>query len=307
MKRIHLVAAVAVALTAAFALHLARNDATSSARGATPAQATGATSSARVQPIAASAATIAGRATPANPYLTQRAVALLNPGRYPAALAVDHEQMLMRSIAACTPIPPEMRIAFEKKINSLLQSEKRSVMAYQAFVNRYCEGFSTVQAQQLLDGAFRGRKPSPEEAVTDRVVRTMLASAVPGDLSRVDAPTAQALQDIAASTPSPQLFEQSAFFLLRTQHAPDAMFSGLEDSVRMRFVGNPALAHHAVATARCRMFGGCDADSLLTMQSCFPNYCGYAARYGDKSGNDLTPSERELAQVIAQRLIAARK
>lgn len=238
------------------------------------------------------------------PYGVQRAADLLRPGLYPPELSVDHEQMLKRSIAACAQVPPEMQAEMQQQAKSMVASEKRSIMIWQAFVQRYCQGFSESQATALLSSQFEKRVPNAEDLAVDLPSKILVES---GNLSGLKKEDAEALDGILRKTQSPQIFEQSAFFLLSSPRAPETYLADLDEATRVRAINDVAIIHNAVTTARCHMFGGCDSSHLLAMQSCYPNECRYDSRYGDKSAAELSPNEREIANLIATRIVAQRQ
>jgi hypothetical protein len=237
-------------------------------------------------------------------YTVSRASDLLNPNLYPAALVADHEQMLKRSIAACMPVPIEAQAEMANQAKSRVKAETHSILLWQTFISRYCDGFSQTQAENLLASQFKERTPQPEEVKLNSMSQLLVEK---GSLHAMQKEDADKMDGILRTTSSPQLFEQATFFLLRSAHAPESYLSDLSEATRVRAASNVAIAHNAATTARCQLFGGCGSDSLLAMQSCYPFECRFDSRYGDKSAADLTPGEQEIANMIARRIIAARQ
>jgi hypothetical protein len=241
--------------------------------------------------------------TAVGPHAVRRAADLLRANAYPAGLASDHEDMLMRSAAACTEATPEAQLKMRQQAESLVPSERQSMMLWLSFVSRYCEGFSLERAKSLLDGTLLKRSPSPDELAVNAAAEALVKQ---GHLRSFTAEQAASLSDALASTKSPRVFERAAYFLLLSPHAPDAYFADLDADTRGRSRNNQALLDQAAIQARCAMFGGCGPNGLLAMQGCFPRNCRYDSRYGDNSLAQLSNGEREIAKMIANRMIGAR-
>lgn len=68
------------------------------------------------------------------------------------------------------------------------------------------------------------------------------------------------------STSSPDRFELSALIAPHAGLAGDAS-PAERDRLRARMSENPAIAHYAAVLARCDIFGGCGAGTLLAYQA----------------------------------------
>jgi hypothetical protein len=243
----------------------------------------------------ASRASAAASSPAAVLYGVTRANDLLLEGRYPADLVGDQVRLLLAAIALCDSVkssPADAMPQDEPRMQYL-----RALEAHRPYIDRFCSGFEEYAAHEYLGVLIQRRDAMSEESLI-RHAETAWSSS---QHSLPDDAYIRELQIGMRRTTSPDRFERSALIAL---HAglPDDASSAERDRLRGRVSENPAIAHYAAVVARCEIFGGCGAGSLLAYQACLPN-CPAGVRYGDGIVPALSVDDLQLARHLAARLV----